>query len=159
MPPSSNTNPEKADNYVSYGKNLEYYQVDYDVFASSYYPFWHGTLENLSQVLSNIATTYNKKVMVAETSYAFTAEDSDLSGNTIGEGGGIVKDYPFTLQGQANLVRDVIDALVRERGMSEAAASRLLYCGGLKIYTAINPHMQKILHPRIQYNAHRPYRY
>ena len=107
-------NPEKADSYVSYGKNLEYYQVDYDVFASSYYPFWHGTLENLSQVLSNIATTYNKKVMVAETSYAYTAADSDFHGNTIGEGGGIVKDYPFTQQGQANLVRDVIDTVANK---------------------------------------------
>ncbi len=105
-------NPENTDSYVSYGKNLDYYQVDYDVFASSYYPFWHGTLENLSQVLSNIATTYNKKVMVAETSYAFTAEDTDFSGNTIGEGGGIVKNYPFSQQGQANLVRDVIDTVV-----------------------------------------------
>ena len=61
-------NPENADSYVSYGKNLDYYQVDYDVFASSYYPFWHGTLDNLAQVLTNIAETYNKKVMVAETS-------------------------------------------------------------------------------------------
>jgi len=104
-------NPEKADSYISYGKNLEYYQVDYDVFASSYYPYWHGTLDNLSRVLSNIAETYGKKVMVAETSYAFTAEDSDFSGNTIGEGGGIVKDYPFSYQGQANLVRDVVDTV------------------------------------------------
>jgi len=107
-------NPEKTDSYISYGKNLDYYQVDYDVFASSYYPFWHGTLENLSQVLSNIAETYGKKVMVAETSYAFTAEDTDFYGNTIGEGGGIVKDYPFTQQGQANLVRNVIDTVANK---------------------------------------------
>ena len=107
-------NPEKVTNFDSYGKNLEYYGVDYDVFASSYYPFWHGTLENLSQVLSKIAETYDKKVMVAETSYAFTAEDTDFSGNTIGEGGGIVKDYPFTLQGQANLVRNVIDTVANK---------------------------------------------
>ena len=104
-------NPEKADSYVSYGKNLDYYGVDYDVFASSYYPFWHGTLDNLAAVLSNIAETYGKKVMVAETSYAFTGEDTDFYGNTIGEGGGIVKDYPFTMQGQANLVRDVINTV------------------------------------------------
>ena len=107
-------NPEKAESYVSYGKNLEYYGVDYDVFASSYYPFWHGSLENLSQVLSNIATKYGKKVMVAETSYAYTAEDGDFNGNTIGEGGGIVKDYPFTVQGQANLIRDVIDTVANK---------------------------------------------
>ncbi len=107
-------NPEKITNFDSYGKNLEYYQVDYDVFASSYYPFWHGTLDNLAGVLSKIAETYDKKVMVAETSYAFTAEDTDFYGNTIGEGGGIVKDYPFTQQGQANLVRDVIDTVANK---------------------------------------------
>lgn len=108
------TNPEKAESYVSYGKNLDYYGVDYDVFASSYYPYWHGTYENLAKVLSDIADTYGKKVMVAETSYAFTAEDSDFSGNTIGEGGNFVQDYPFTMQGQANLVRDVVDTLVNQ---------------------------------------------
>ena len=109
-------NPEKANNYQSYSKNLDYYGVDYDVFASSYYPFWHGTLENLSSVLGEVAKTYGKKVMVAETSYAFTAEDSDFYGNTIGEGGGIVKSYPFTQQGQANLVRDVVETVANTEG-------------------------------------------
>lgn len=107
-------NPEKTDNYISYGKNLDYYAVDYDVFASSYYPYWHGTMDNLSQILSKIATTYHKKVMVAETSYAFTSEDTDYSGNTIGEGSAVVKNYPYTVQGQANLVRDVIDTVVNK---------------------------------------------
>ena len=109
-------NPENADSYKSYGKNLSYYQVDYDVFASSYYPFWHGTLENLSAVLTDIAVTYGKKVMVAETSYAYTPEDTDFNGNTIGEGGGIVKKYPFTVQGQANLVRDVAATVAKLPG-------------------------------------------
>lgn len=107
-------NPEKADSYASYAKNLDYYGVDYDVFASSYYPYWHGTLDNLAQVLSNVATKYGKKVMVAETSYAFTGADSDFSGNTIGEGADVVKNYPMTIQGQANLVRDVIDTVVNK---------------------------------------------
>ena len=40
------------------------------------------------------------------------------------------------------VVNDVIRALVRERGMSEAAASRLVYCGGLKIYTTVDPRLQ-----------------
>ena len=105
-------NPEKVTNYQSYGKNLEYYGVDYDVFASSYYPYWHGTLDNLSAVLNEITATYGKKVMIAETSYAYTPVDTDFFGNTIGEGSAVVKDYPYTLQGQANLVRDVIDAAV-----------------------------------------------
>lgn len=101
-------NPEKLGTYETYGKNLDYYGVDYDVFASSYYPFWHGTLENLEGVLSDIVNKYGKKVMVAETSYAYTPVDTDHFGNTIGEGDGMVRSYPYTVQGQADLVSDVI---------------------------------------------------
>ncbi len=107
-------NPEKVTNYTSYGKNLDYYGVDYDVFASSYYPYWHGTYENLASVLNNISDTYGKKVMIAETSYAYTAEDTDFNGNTISDGGAITKNYPFTVQGQANLVRDITDVAVND---------------------------------------------
>ncbi|MBN2222932.1 MAG: glycosyl hydrolase 53 family protein, partial [Vallitaleaceae bacterium] len=69
------TNPEKANNLMNQAATLNQYSVDYDVFASSYYPFWHGTTANLTSVLSSIASTYNKKVMVAETSYAYTLEE------------------------------------------------------------------------------------
>lgn len=104
-------NPEKITNYRDYASKLAYYEVDYDVFASSYYPYWHGTLDNLSSLLSEIATTYNKKVMVAENSYAYTVENTDLYGNTITDGGSVIKSYPFTVQGQANQVRDVINTI------------------------------------------------
>ncbi|MBP3637160.1 MAG: glycosyl hydrolase 53 family protein [Clostridia bacterium] len=104
-------NPENADNYMTYASKFEYYSLDYDVFATSYYPYWHGTLDNLKSVLTNIQQTYGKKVMVAETSYAYTMEDGDFSGNTIGEGGAYEKPYPFTLQGQVNEVADVIQAM------------------------------------------------
>lgn len=110
-------NPEKAESYEQYASKLAYYNVDYDVFASSFYPYWHGTLENLCGVLNGISAKYGKKVMVMETSYAYTAKDSDFNGNTIGESGGIVKPYPFTVQGQANHVRSVIDAVVN--GMTD----------------------------------------
>ena len=109
-------NPEKAESYTSYANNLQYYGVDYDVFASSYYPYWHGTLENLTSVLTNINQNYGKKVMVMETSYAYTGGDTDFSGNTISDGGTVVKNYPFTVQGQANCVRDVIETVANVPG-------------------------------------------
>ena len=107
-------NPEKVTNYESYSANLDYYGVDYDVFASSYYPYWHGTYDNLAEVLNKVTAKYGKKVMVAETSYAYTTENTDFYGNTVGEGDGLVKNYPYTVQGQANLVRDVIDTVVNK---------------------------------------------
>lgn len=105
------TNPEKAGTYADYAQKLSAYGVDYDVFASSYYPYWHGSLENLAAVLSHVATTYHKKVMVAETSYAFTTTDTDFHGNTVGAGGG-VSGYPLSRQGQADFLRDLTDTLV-----------------------------------------------
>ena len=107
-------NPEKVTNYADYAKKLDYYSVDYDVFASSYYPYWHGTLDNLAEVLSGVAETYGKKVMVMETSYAYTAEDTDFFGNTIGDGSAVTKNYPYTVQGQANCIRDIIDTIVNK---------------------------------------------
>ncbi len=108
------TNPEKVTNIADYAKKLNYYNLDYDVFASSYYPFWHGTLDNLATVLSNVAETYGKKVMVAETSYAFTAEDTDFFGNTISGGSAVTKNYPYTVQGQANCFRDVVETIANK---------------------------------------------
>ena len=84
------TNPERSGSYNTIAKNLDNHNVDYDVFASSYYPFWHGTLDNLTNVLKNVADTYDKKVMVAETSYVYTAEDGDGHGNTSPESGQVL---------------------------------------------------------------------
>lgn len=105
-------NPEKYNNYFDWASKVNQNNVDYDVFGSSYYPYWHGTLDNLSYVLSTIAAKYNKRVMVLETSYAFTGEDSDFGGNTIGETSGYdKKDYPFTVHGQINQLVDVVDTI------------------------------------------------
>ncbi|OLS41308.1 glycosyl hydrolase 53 family protein [Bacillus sp. MRMR6] len=106
------TNPETSGRYASIAKTLNDNGVDYDVFASSYYPFWHGTLSNLTSVLKNVSKTYGKKVMVAETSYAYTAADGDGHGNTAPKDSGQTLNYPITVQGQATAVRDVIEAVV-----------------------------------------------
>ncbi len=109
-------NPENPGSYRTYAEKMDYYEknglIGYDVFATSYYPYWHGTLDNLAGILTEISEKYGKRVMVMETSYAYTAEDSDFSPNTIGEGGGIEKPYPFTVQGQANCIRDITDTVV-----------------------------------------------
>lgn len=113
------TNPEKK-NYSFYADTLKEAGLDYDVFASSYYPFWHGTLENLTNELTMIAETYDKKVMVAETSYVYTDADGDGSGNSVSTAtSGIVLDYDISVQGQANEVRDVMEAVanVGEKGI------------------------------------------
>lgn len=105
------TNPENAKNYLDWAGKLDKDHADYDVFGTSYYPYWHGTLENLHSVLSQIAEKYNKKVMVLETSYCFDSENTDFWSNTIGDSSDVYKPFPFTVAGQANHVSSVIETI------------------------------------------------
>ena len=109
------TNPERG-NYPSLAKNLNDNGVDYDVFASSYYPYWHGTLSNLTSTLKTVAETYNKKVMVAETSWATSLEDGDGHDNTVRVGNNddnsrVETNYAFSVQGQADEISAVAKAV------------------------------------------------
>ena len=104
--------PHTAD-FLSCAETLQNGNVDYDIFAVSYYPFWHGTLENLTQKLTDVADFYGKQVMVAETSYVYTLEDGDGQANSIGaDTTGIELNYAISPQGQANAVRDVMLAVL-----------------------------------------------
>lgn len=96
----------------NYGAIAEKFKnVDYDVFASSYYPFWHGTTSDLAAQLSGVATNYDKKVMVAETSWVTSWEDGDGHGNTAPKTEGQALDYDISVQGQADEIRDVVNAV------------------------------------------------
>ncbi|GAA4768329.1 glycosyl hydrolase 53 family protein [Microbacterium gilvum] len=108
------TNPETAGRYASYAAALDARGVDYDVFASSYYPYWHGTIGNLTAALTQVAQTYDKQVVVAETSWARTLEDGDGHGNTI-DLASEATAYAVSPQGQADAFRDVVQA-VRDVG-------------------------------------------
>ena len=107
------SNPELVNRYAGYAYELNRFNVDYDVFASSYYPFWHGSFDNLIAELGKVTSNYNKKVVIAETSYAYTPDDTDFHPNTIGGGFGEVAGYPFTIQGQADFLRDIIECATR----------------------------------------------
>ena len=116
------TNPEQTATMKWRADWLYENSVDYDVFATSYYPYWHGSLENLTEVLSYAAERYGKYVMVAETSYAYTLNDSDGHPNTVNAGSNSTDDnllWEFTPQGQADEVRAVMNAVnaVGEKGL------------------------------------------
>ena len=88
--------------------------VDYDVFATSYYPMWHGSASDLQDTLTYIAKTYNKKVLVAETAYPYTYDNFDSQGNNIGDSSAMnFKDYNVSVSGQAQALRDVFSAVAQ----------------------------------------------
>ncbi|MBR0485716.1 MAG: glycosyl hydrolase 53 family protein [Oscillospiraceae bacterium] len=106
--------------YPWYAQVLNECEVNYDVFATSYYPYWHGTTDNLTSVLKNIADTYNKYVMVAETAYPYTDEDGDKFANVISStSSGATFRYEISVDGQAECFTDVFQAVanVGEKGI------------------------------------------
>ena len=110
------TNIESNGEIDSLASNLQNNDVDYDMMGLSYYPFWDGSFDNMQRISRYIQKTYNKKVMIAETSYCYTSEDGDGSGNSLVGTDDIVKGYPATVQSQATMVRDVC-AAANEAGL------------------------------------------
>ena len=105
---------------VTWAGNLQDNNVAYDILATSYYPYWHGTLDNLKQQFETVKNTYHKDVMVAETSYAYTLEDSDGHTNTVRVGNndnGADTTEPFTEQGQATAIRNLINTVNEAGGL------------------------------------------
>lgn len=97
--------------YKNIASILKDRQVDYDVFATSYYPFWHGTTENLVNTMKIIADEYDKKVIVAETSYVYTLEDGDGYRQSVGKDSRLPLNYDVSVQGQSDAVSSVIQAV------------------------------------------------
>jgi arabinogalactan endo-1,4-beta-galactosidase len=87
--------------------------VDFDVIGLSYYPYWHGPLDQLKANMKDISERYQKDVIIAETAYAYTTEEGDGHSNLFGEGSQISGGYKPTLQGQATAVHDVIEAVAQ----------------------------------------------
>lgn len=59
---------EWFDNYIKRGE-------DFQIIGMSYYPFWHGTLDELSFNMKDMVRRYNKKIVVAEVSMGFSMDD------------------------------------------------------------------------------------
>lgn len=112
------TNIEDNEQIDTIAAGLEKEEVDYDIFGLSYYPYWDGTVENMQNVAKNIMENYGKKVIIAETSYCYTAEDGDGFGNSFdGTKDPFVDGYGPTVQSQATMIRDIC-AAANEVGVS-----------------------------------------
>lgn len=103
---------------------LQVKEIDYDIVGLSFYPYWHGTMEDLKNAITHVRDTYDKKVYVAENAYCYTSEDGDGSANSIKGTDDLTEGYSASVQGQTNEVRDVCAAA------SEAGAEGVFYWEG-----------------------------
>ena len=85
------TNPEQQQ-HTRYAQELKDNNVDYDIFATSYYPAFHGTVDNLADQLEKVHQISGKQVMIAETSWDYDSEK--------------IGAYAHSVQGQADEIAD-----------------------------------------------------
>ncbi len=87
-----------------YFDHLNEAHVDYDVIGQSFYPNWHGTIENLRDNLRETINHYHKDVMVVETAYP----TRDINPSPAARKNMI---WPMTPEGQKQFLADVIKAV------------------------------------------------
>lgn len=92
-------------------------EEDFQIIGLSYYPFWHGTADELEFNMQDMAERYHRKIVVAEVSMGFTME-SYAGHEKLAEGqrkGMATKpelveklEYPMTKEGQADFMKDIM---------------------------------------------------
>lgn len=82
--------------------------VQYDVIGQSYYPWWHGTLQQVADNLNDLALRYDKDIIIVETAYPWTLSNEErpiefivTTEDQLHEG------YPATVEGQARFLADL----------------------------------------------------
>ena len=79
--------------------------VDYDIIGLSYYPFWHNSLQVLSQSLSTLKTAFpSKKVQIVETAYYYQWQPEIIPYD-------FSSKWPISPAGQAAFAKDLIAEL------------------------------------------------
>ena len=78
--------------------NLNRNNVPYDIIGVSFYPWWHGTMDNLSRNLQATTTRYGKDIMVVETAYPYRGDWSEKKNMA----------WPISPQGQNQFLTELI---------------------------------------------------
>jgi arabinogalactan endo-1,4-beta-galactosidase len=88
--------------------NLRAQGVDFDVIGLSYYPWWHGTLDEVSSNLNALVQRYDKDVMIVETAYPWTLAWFDDTHNIVGLSEHLLPGYPASVDGQRRFLIDLM---------------------------------------------------
>lgn len=102
--------------YREWFKDLEPYNIDYDVIGMSYYPHWNGSISQLIDNMNDISSRYNKDVMVAETSIGYTLSNLGCNGAVYGSDEEKATGYSATQKGQSKFLKDLIEAVRGVKG-------------------------------------------
>jgi arabinogalactan endo-1,4-beta-galactosidase len=98
-------NPGERERMLWFCREAIAAQVPFDEIGVSYYPEWHGSIDDLRGTLTAMAREFHKPILVVETAYPWTQDEHWLGRPHL--------DWPLTPAGQAAFLRDVVD-VVRE---------------------------------------------
>ena len=85
--------------------------VEYDFIGLSYYPYWHGLLNDLKNNLNDISERYNKDVIIVETSYSFTTEPYKDEYHIVTDELASITGYEPSKEGQSKFINDLLDVI------------------------------------------------
>lgn len=107
--------------------------VPFEYIGLSYYPWWHGSLDNLSNNLRSLKNRYTQKIILAETAYPWTLLWNDNTNNIVGLPEQLLPGYPASPAGQLAYLNEVKSRLHTETGIK---GEGMFYWGGEWISTA-----------------------
>ncbi len=90
--------------------------VEFDAIALSYYPWWHGTMDELGANLDNLAQHYGKPLYLVETAYPWTLAWNDSTHNPVGLPEHVLATYPPTPGGQRRYLTHLLSLVEGTHG-------------------------------------------
>jgi len=88
--------------------NLLAQNVEFDIIGQSFYPWWHGTLNQVKANLNDLAVRYGKDIIIVETAYPWTLQWFDDRNNIVGSSRQLHSGYPATVDGQTAFLNDLM---------------------------------------------------
>ncbi len=90
-----------VENAIWFFTELESYNLDFDMIGLSYYPqIQIKDLDLVQSKINELATTFNKDILMVEVAYPFTLNWDDNSNNYIGDSSQILSEFHATPLGQ-----------------------------------------------------------
>ena len=95
----------RVSNVISFYTTLKNYVTDYDIIGLSYYPYWHGDLSILNNLLTTLEESYpTKKIQIVETGYPHAYYPSGASYD-------LQSTWPATEAGQKAFTSELVATL------------------------------------------------
>ena len=95
----------RTSNVTSFYQSLKSYTTDFDIIGLSYYPYWHGGLNVLDELLTDLETAYpTKKIQIVETGYPHAYYPSGASYD-------LQSTWPATEAGQKAFTAALVETL------------------------------------------------